>query len=62
MRYWKNAKYKDPVLHKKQKATKIEESYICIECLEVSLKGNLDTKYAALCRKDNPGVKRHKGK
>ena len=33
----KNAKYKDHVTHKKQKATKIEESYICIQCLEVYL-------------------------
>ena len=36
----KNAKYKDHVPYKKQKPTKIEESYICIDCLEVSLKGN----------------------
>ena len=30
--------------HKKQKATKIEKSYISIECLEVPLKGNRDEK------------------
>ena len=41
---WKNAKYKDHVPHKQQKSTKIEESYICIECLEVSLKRNRDGK------------------
>ena len=57
---WKNAKYKDHVPNKKQKATKIEESYICLECLEVSLKGNRDEKYASLCRKDNSSIKRHK--
>ena len=57
---WKNAKYKNHVPYKKQKATKIEESQICIECLEVSLKGNRDKKYTSLCRKDNSSVKRHK--
>ena len=45
-------RYNDNVPHKKQKATKIEESYICIECLEVSLKGNPDEKYITLFRKD----------
>ena len=61
---WKNSKYKDHVPHKKQKAAKIEESYICIECLEheISLKGNRDEKYTSLCKKDNYSVKRHKGR
>ena len=60
MRNWKNAKYKDHVPHKKQKATKIEESSICIECLEVSLKGNRDEKHTSLRRKANSGVKRQR--
>ena len=41
MWHWENAKYKDHVPHKIQKAAKIEESYICIECSEVSLNSNL---------------------
>ena len=28
---WKKDKYKNHIPHKKQKETKIEESYICIE-------------------------------
>ena len=56
----KNAKYKDHVPYKKQKPTKIEESYICIDCLEVSLKGNRGEKYTSLCRKDNSSENRHK--
>ena len=54
----KKTQRKEP--YKKQKATKIEESQICIECLEVSLKRNRDKKYTSLCRKDNSSVKRHK--
>ena len=42
---WKNANYKDHLSHKKQRASKIDKSYICIEYLEVSLKGNRDEKY-----------------
>ena len=38
---WENGKYKWHVPHKKQKATKIEESFICIQCLQVSLKVNV---------------------
>ena len=57
---WENAKYKDHNPHKKQKTTKIEESYVCIECLEVSLNGNCDEKCTFLCRKDNSSLKRHK--
>ena len=51
---WKNTKYKDHAWRT------IEESYICIECLEVLLKGNRDKKYTSLCRKDDSRVKRHK--
>ena len=51
----KNAK---TLRYKKQKATKFEESYICIDCLEVSLKGNRDRKYTSLCRKDNSSEKK----
>ena len=50
---WKNAKYKDHVPHKKQKPAKIEESYICVECLEheVLLKGHHDKKYTSCVKK-----------
>ena len=50
---WKNTKYKDHVPHKKQKPAKIEESYICVECLEheVLLKGHHDKKYTSCVKK-----------
>ena len=60
-RDWKIFKHKDHVPHKKQKATKIVESYICSEWLEASLKANRDEKCRTLYRKDNSSVKRHKG-
>ena len=43
---------------KKLKATKIKESYICIKCLEVLLKGNCDEKYTSLCRKAAMGIRK----
>ena len=38
----------------------MENSYICIECLQVLLKTNRNKKYTTLYRKDNSSVKRHK--
>lgn len=38
----------------------MENSYICIECLQVILKTNHNKKYTTSCRKDNSSVKRNK--
>ena len=58
----KNAKYKEHLPHKKEKSTKIKESYICIECSKVSIKDKCEEKYTPLCREDNSSVKRHEEK
>lgn len=46
---------------KKQKVKSTEsESYTCLQCFELHLKGKRDKRFASLCRMDTSSVKRHK--
>ena len=42
------------------KNVKSSEKYVCIKCLELSLRGERDEKFASLCRSDSSSVNRHK--
>ena len=55
------AKQKKPS-HKGSKEDKPSEKYICLECLDICLKGKREERLATICRIDASSVKRHKAR
>ena len=45
---------------REEKSSKPPEKYFCLECLELSLKGEMAERFTSLCRVDESSVKRHK--
>lgn len=59
-----SSKENQPVPEKKNKImgsnTKKSDKHVCLQCMELHLKGKRDERFISVCRKDPSSIKRHK--